>query len=71
MVLSLQIHSPSASQMPEVWPRVTQLAEQAHWPSVHLNPPITRLQWRPNNNTGNIFSDILDIFFLEILLFNV
>ena len=34
--LSLQMHSPSPSQMPLVWPRVTQLAEHAHSPREHL-----------------------------------
>ena len=52
MDLSLQMQSPSPSQMPLVCPRVTQLAEQAHWPRVHLNPPLTRLAVASRTNTG-------------------
>ena len=37
---SLQLHSPSLSQMPLVWPRATQEAEQAHSPRVHLKPAL-------------------------------
>ena len=33
-------HLPLSSQMPEVWPSVTQLAEQAHCPRVHLKPAL-------------------------------
>ena len=40
---SLQLHSPSASQIPLVCPRVTQLAVQAHSPREHLKPPMVRL----------------------------
>ena len=38
--LSLHWHSPSPSQMPLVWPRVTQLAVHAQLPRVHLNPAL-------------------------------
>ena len=38
MDFSLQLQSPSASQIPLVCPRATQLAEQAVFPKVHLNP---------------------------------
>ena len=40
MDFSLQIQSLSLSQMPLVWPRVTQEAEQAHSPSVHRKPAL-------------------------------
>ena len=39
---SLQMQSFSLSQMPLVWPRVTQEAEQAQSPSVHLKPALVR-----------------------------
>ena len=52
MDLSLQMQSPSPSQMPLVWPRVTQLAEQAQLPRVHRKPPLTRLVETSNTNTG-------------------
>ena len=37
---SLQMQSFSLSQMPLVWPRVTQEAEQAQSPRVHLKPAL-------------------------------
>ena len=43
MDFSLQIHSPSSSQIPLVWPSVTQLAEQAKFPMEQRNPALTRL----------------------------
>ena len=52
MDLSLQLHSPSPSQIPLVWPRVTQLAEQAQLPRVHRNPALTRLLETSKTNTG-------------------
>ena len=36
MLFSEQRHSPSPSQIPLVWPRVTQEAEHAHDPRLHL-----------------------------------
>ena len=39
---SLQMQSFSLSQMPLVWPRVTQEAEQAQSPSVHLKPALVK-----------------------------
>ena len=40
---SLQMQSFSLSQMPLVWPRVTQEAEQAQSPRVHLKPALVRV----------------------------
>ena len=37
MDFSLQMHSPSSSQMPLVWPRATQLATQGPLPKRHLD----------------------------------
>ena len=61
MDLSLQMQSPSPSQMPLVWPRVTQLAEQAQLPRVHRNPALTRLVETSSANTGvsRVFPNIL------------
>ena len=44
MDLSLQMHSPSPSQIPLVWPSVTQLTEQAKFPMEQRNPALTRLE---------------------------
>ena len=42
MDFSLQMQAPSLSQMPLVWPRVTQLVVQAQLPREHRNPALTR-----------------------------
>ena len=53
MGFSLQMHSPSPLQMPLVWPRVTQLAEQAKFPMEQRNPALTRLLVTNNINMGD------------------
>ena len=79
MDLSLQLQSPSSSQIPLVWPRVTQLAVQAKLPSLHRNPPLTMLVVASNTNTGLsvVFPNILwpkikiEIVFASVMLQSV
>ena len=50
MDCSLQMQFPSPSQMPLVWPSVTQLAVQAKFPMEQRKPALTRLVVTINNN---------------------
>ena len=50
MDCSLQMQLPSPSQIPLVWPSVTQLALQAKFPREQRNPALTRLVVTSTNN---------------------
>ena len=50
MDCSLQMQLPSPSQIPLVWPSVTQLAVQAKFPREQRNPALTRLVVTSSNN---------------------
>ena len=54
MDFSLQMQSPSPSQIPLVWPSVTQLALQAKLPREQRNPALTRLVVTSTNNRVDV-----------------
>ena len=61
MDFSLQMQSPSWSQMPLVCPSVTQEAEQAHWPRVHLNPAMEVVVRVARITRRLVLGDMLDV----------
>ena len=51
-------HSSSLSHMPDVWPKVTQEAEQAQSPKVHRNPASERPKARVKTSKNFMINSI-------------